>query len=929
MKERDLYFSPRGRDLDALTSRPGKTYASGMPTEPNPSEALPFNWDEITSPLGADQSVRPQTPQMQQMLQELLSQKRSELEAQYGREINPQEEAYLKNQLLSEIASSIEDDNSDLPGHQRPASSEATTQTMPERLRSRMLDDDDLTERQRKELNKSYRQPNTINELARAIADYEPEFHDKFPLFKEEGTYIDEDGKERRRTVINEANFLRWIRKRMKFFEGEDGPDTPVNYFAKVGIPFGNRHIHMAQILEDDEKFFTDEDGAVHAELAQQIRRELFVRFTVRGRDIQYRTGGKGMSDEGGIDGVLQAIFKDNNMTRNTWNGKSMWHWLLEMPMEAMAKLDPPLHEGEIIHKGAGPDHGGHIHRKYVRDYERQDTRMGRSIATAIAAYYHLADYNKLQEMIGPDSDFFTRKGFEKVRSELADNENRSNRFSGESLGRLEEKFISNATLDLIFGPDGKVKNREAFIKYINFFPNAQVDPRARDMVRGLIQQAIGHKYHMYLRGEDGKYLRKDGDLVMDTDTMVMAEDYAFLITRWTGIATRNDLGATAYDAQAKWLRFQNYRKKMSGSSKGGMFGNMYNVGLMKTLGVNYLDSIRNQDGKLLREIIEELALAPVMPLALDEKNGMDHPAEAEEKQADVETIESRKTLSELTFPDLIELNYYNNGIFRWVQEYKSFIGADELHLDKIVEQARFGGILYDPASFGQKIQDGFLKPLRYGYQGWPNLYSKEVRDIVEYDPEIHKGLPQVDVNGVPHVFINMSLANSMFGDEVMDREMFWERLPQYDEDGKEIKDKDGNPTGKRIPHIIDPRFIDTDKGRIQMFKNIALGRVAADIYSHVDHNSPYPKWDGQTIEAVIRALEAIPGDLLVDEHDLRNTVVPERFFTRADIKWLRSLASVGEVRRAARDGGIAVVKAGAHTLKGFGKALWKSITAS
>ncbi len=909
---------------DALTSQPHRSYASGtgeFMASSSPTPEIPaWEIDELTG--AAPSTPQPATENMRQMLDVIMSQERAAQEANLGRELTPQEQALLRNRILQSLVE---------PRLENPASSGAQS---PESLhrqfidpRRALADDDELTSKERKELNKSYRQPNTINELVRSIAEYEPEFQDKFPLFKKEGTYIDEDGKERERTVINEANFLRWIRKRMVFFEGEDGPDTPVNYFAKVGIPFGNRHIHMSQILEDDEKFFTDQDGAVHAELAQQIRRELFVRMIVRGRDITYRTGGKGMSDEGGIDGVMQSIFKDNNMTRNTWNGKSMWHWLLEMPMEAKAKLDPPLHEGETLQAHQGHEgEGHHEHRKYVRDYKKQDTRMGQSIATAIAAYYHLADYEKLQEMIGGNSDFFTRKGFERVRSHLAGKENESNRFSGESLGHLEEKYISNANLDTIFGPDGKVKNREAFIKYMNIFPQAQVDPRVRGMVRGLIQDAIGHKYHMYLRGKDGEYLRENGGFVMDTDTTEMAEDYAFLTTRWTGIATRNDLGGTAYDAQAKWLRFQNYRKKLAGPSKGGMFGNMYNVGLIKTLGVNYLDSIRNQDGKLVREIIEDLARITPPALEIDERNGMGTLTEAEERKVEEETAESRRILSELTFPDLSEVNLYNNGIFRWVQEYKSFIGADELHLDKIVEQARFGGILYDPASFGQKIQEGFLKPLRYGYQGWPNLYSKQVRDIVEYDPKIHQGLPQVDVNGTPHVFADMSLADSMFGHELIDREQFWMRLPQYDKDGKEIKDKDGNPTGKVLNHVVDPRLIDTDKGRIQMFKQIALGRVAADIYSHIDHNSPYPKWDGATIEAVIRALEIIPGDLLVDENDLKNTVIPGRFFTREDIKWLRSIANVGEVRRGFRDGGIAVAKTTASTGKNFFKALLKSL---
>lgn len=928
---------------ERLTSQPYRSYASDMASQPSTPENQPSNFDAMNDlPLSTLQVPPTMTEQMRQSIEEMMSGQRMNFQAQYGREPTPLEVDAMRNQLFQTISSDrIEPSVGETPSADRSQPPERTLEQTLDPRRA-LADEDDLTTRERKELNKSYRQPKTINELMRTIAEYEPEFNDQFPLYKVEGTYFDEDGKERERTVVNEANFLRWIRKRMVFFEGEDGPDTPVNYFAKVGIPFGNRHIHMSQILEDDEKFFTDQDGAVHAELAQQIRRELFVRMIVRGRDITYRTGGKGMSDEGGIDGVMQSLLKDNNMTRNTWNGKSMWHWLLEMPQEVQAKLHVESH-GHTDPQDDDPlnisGHGRTEHKKYIRDYEKQDTRMGRGIATAIAAYYHLADYEKLQEMIGEDSDFFTRRGFERVRARLAGKENEANVFAKEGdQKQLEEKYISNALLDTIFGADGKV-NREEFIKYMNIFPHAQVDPRVRGMVRGLIQDAIGHKYKMYLRDGTGRYKRKmekdehghehtvveNGQevLMLDSDTIEMADEYAFLTTRWTGIATRNDLGGTAYDAQAKWLRFKNYREKIAGPTKGGMFGNMYNAGLFKTLGVNYLDSIRNQDGKLVREIIEDLARVPLAEI--NEDRNMENLTEEEEEKLKEENARSRDLLGELTFPDLSEINLYNNGIYRWVQEYKSFIGGDELHLDKLVEQARFGGVLYDPAAFGQKLQEGFLKPLRYGYQGWPNLYNKKVRDIVEYDPSIHEGLPTVDVNGTPHVFVNMSLAESMFGNQLMDVKDFWMRIPEKDKDGNAKRDKYGED-GKVLEHVIDPNRINSDAGKVKMFKQMALGRIAADIYSHVDWNSPYPKWDGATIEAIINALEVIPGGLLVDENDLQNTVIPKYFFTRDEIKWLRSLANVGVVRRGARDGGIALAKATGGSAKKFFQAFLKSL---
>lgn len=111
------------------------------------------------------------------------------------------------------------------------------------------------------------------------------------------------------------------------------------------------------------------------------------------------------------------------------------------------------------------------------------------------------------------------------------------------------------------------------------------------------------------------------------------------------------------------------------------------------------------------------------------------------------------------------------------------------------------------------------------------------------------------------------------------------------------------------------------------MFKQMALGRIAADIYSHRDFfNSPYPQWDAGTVEALIKALERVPGGLLVDENDLSNTMVPQYFFTKDDIKYLRSLAHVTYGQMARTEGTLGVAKATGKTAWAFAKAMWKGI---
>lgn len=879
-----------------LTGEPNSTYAKSRISHtymPNPDT----NFDPIDTPLGGGS---------QRSLEEELQSSVEQLEEANGYAMSDAEKEAYRDFL---VASRANPDAS--RGRPQQHQEQETPTNLPPGMAEMMglapSKNKNRTEKETqraRDAEKAYRNPEDLDEIVQAIADYDTEFHKDFPLFTEvqvkdsEGNPIkDSEGNTKKEKIIHDSNFLRYVRKRMRYFEGEEGPDTKINYFTQVSIEFGPRTITMNNLIGQEAKYFKDAKGVIHEELAQQIRRELFVRHTVRGRDIDYRTGGKGMGDDAGIAGIMGSLFKDNNMTRNTWYGKSMWHWLLEMPHEMALKTNT--------------EHG---EPKLVRDDRNQDTRLGRGIATSLMAYYHIADFNKLKEMFkGGGESFFTRGAFEEARKELVSREKNANPFaSAAELSALEEKYIKNKQLDSIFTGNGI--NEEEFVDYMNIFPHAQIDPRRRDLVRQMIRIGIRDKYKLYIKDIDGNVVMdENGRPKGDNESMSMAEEYAFLSTRWTGAAARNDLTATAHDAQSKILNFKKYRMKQASMDRGGAFGNMYNVGLFNALGVNYLDSIRTQDGRLLREMLEDLARVEVA----DD----DNPEKVEKEKE-----ESRRLLSDLNFPDASESNFSTNGVNRWFGEFESFIGGKELHLQKVVEWASLRGVVYDPAQFGELIQEGFLKPLRYGYSTWQTLYNKDVRDLVKYDPTIHAGMPTVKVGKEErYVYQDTSIAESMFGNQVLDVESFWDGVPKRDKDGNVEKDKNDKPKiATHFDHIIEADRI--NENRPQLFKQMALARIAADIYSHRDRKSPYQLWDAATVEALIRALERVPGGLLVDENNLQHTSIPQYFFTDGDIKYLRSLAHVTYANLITKDGGKAVLKEGGKLFGRVFKAVIKGL---
>lgn len=717
------------------------------------------------------------------------------------------------------------------------------------------------------EYRRSLRPPRSLNEIMDSVARNDPDFNRDFPLLKENGE-------------VNDANFLRWIRKRIMILEDEEGSDTQINYFSQVTVPFGNSEISVYSMVLRQDRFFRDKGeegklGKVHTGLAEQIRKELFSRKIARDRDVIYRTGGKGMGDDSNLPGQMAAIFKDNNFTKNLWGGKSLWYWTTEMPLDF---------------------------EEEKAEENKQDSKLGRSIATSLMVYYHLSDYEKLKEMLGKESSLFKREYFLEARERLAKEDEKTN--PHKNLEELEKDFISNTRLDEIFAEGDHNPDSTELIKFLtHIFTNAQPDPRHERMVREMVRIAIREKYNLKTAtGEE------------DTGMTQYAERHAWSMVRWTGAAARNDLGAAAFDAQSKILNSQQYRNKQADPNRGGAFGNMYNIGLYKAFGLDYLDAMytaeKGPDGRplLLREVLENIARVGIN----DEKMAVDESADFE--------LEARQAASYLSFPNASELNYTNNGTNRWFGAYELFLSGKELELDKIMKYAFLQGYVYNPGDLAQALQENFIKMFRYGYSTWDIYYDKDIRGLVKYDPNIHgEDAPTVTVNREKYVFQDMPIAKSMFGEQLMDVEAFWKEVPKLDDNGNPIKDEKGNYVHEEIKHLIDARRI--EKNGYQMYKQMLLGYMGAQIYSHRFLGSPYEHWNLHHLENFLEAVEAVPGGILYDQTDLKNTIITKKFFSHHDIEYLRSMAGVTDAQLLKTEGSMALLRG---AFKGGGK-IWSA----
>ena len=162
-----------------------------------------------------------------------------------------------------------------------------------------------------------------------------------------------------------------------------------------------------------------------------------------------------------------------------------------------------------------------------------------------------------------------------------------------------------------------------------------------------------------------------------------------------------------------------------------------------------------------------------------------------------------------------------------------------------------------------------------------------------------------------------MHMAEAMFGREML-------HLPQF------LKNPDHPPKidSKDWADHIDWAKVNSRDGKVYIWRQMALTRLAAELYSHRDRHSTDPKYNMLYYQTVIDALEQIPADIAGDEFSLQSAKAIGRFFTKEDIKWLREKASTEAWRlyrnQASWDISGGFLRGVGEALKDTGKAIAK-----
>ena len=242
--------------------------------------------------------------------------------------------------------------------------------------------------------------------------------------------------------------------------------------------------------------------------------------------------------------------------------------------------------------------------------------------------------------------------------------------------------------------------------------------------------------------------------------------------------------------------------------------------------------------------------------------------------QADIDQLNKlyQDCADQMTFRAEIMRDYASNHLERGFKLYKLVMDAKKPNVfEKATAFDTFRGVTFDRSAFQSEVQEGFLKPLRYLLQTYNELnYNMIVRGQVR-KPGTATSKPEIE-------YRDMTLGEKLFGYELLNRKEFW-------------KIKDGKVQRENGRNVIDYAKVNSEKGKIFLWKQWALMKIAADLYAHRAKNSTDPSFNLTYYENAIEAIGSIPGEIWGDEMKMQGLKIGESFFNKKDIAWLREIS--------------------------------------
>jgi len=672
---------------------------------------------------------------------------------------------------------------------------------------------------------------------------------------------------------LDQGNFLKWVRSRAIELHN-DNPTDPMSPLTAVAIETSFKNVPLIQMKYQKQKYFADRySGQLYQELMNQVINEAWLFGVSRNADLAYRSV---MHQDEELPKVIAQIHAKNEFTRS-----SNLQDYMSMPSEIKRR---EVKEGNEV---------------YLLD-EEKDSLVGDAFRFSNSIYRNISNIDWLKHHLWEGAPILSREGF-KNAIRIKENLPKGAPVSDDHPLML---ILNKETKEKrsIFDKNGNAIEKN-LLEYLNIWDAQTFDESKFDLVRELVRLTIAQKFGLDT-GLDS-YTMEDLELINSkhADRVDLPEDdrklraakrkkeidehlferqhkrinaqwaelNSHIMMRWSGMAALNDITKKGFDAFAK-LAQEQYLIRQSGTGTSGPVGNPEVIGIFKNLGLDMFLAIKTESGKTPYQIFEEVE--KVDNQIIMNQNNASFDASQKEEQDKLLREQRDTMMKELRFGQNTQLDYASNHISRAFQIYHSMTSSETLGLDRIVTKTGLEGVKYNRAEFEAQIKDKFIKQMRYAYKSNSALdYGVMMRAL---------DVPET-LKTKNWTYKEVTVAEYMFSEEVIGDI----RADAYE--GKYTGKRQNPETGKWEDRKLSfEEYLSTAGARDKIVKNLARARIAGELRDRRYRFGTQERWNITMVERFVEALETLEAYEMDPENPGHEKPTGEKFFSHADIEWIR-----------------------------------------
>ncbi|HUD44496.1 MAG TPA: hypothetical protein VMR41_03070 [Patescibacteria group bacterium] len=660
--------------------------------------------------------------------------------------------------------------------------------------------------------------------------------------------------------TINAANVIRFVRQKLTYLSNLDPQNPGLDLTQALSFPVRGRSINLASYLN---QYRFEDQFKGHQKLIDEVLSIVYTSNYIRRAGLTERLelGTKNFTE------LEQKTKGLNELTRPWIDWNSQIDYYLTMS-----------HEFKIDKRNIGTEENP----KWIEN-RTGDNRVGRAFLSMVDAFAALADREMIAKRFGADCDLLNIDKFENAIYQNALDKALTS-FPDQDYAKQRAREVTDQVIAEAGSGWTKAKtDPEAYMTLLNIYTTPNPNSQLALAVRRLIRDTVGKKHHLFEKDSNGKVKTSaNGEKQLDTVNLNFAMLYAENFAYTANIITMLDVTGR---------NFSNVEQFLSEIARlRGIQGRAANPGQLATVttfaktDVPLLQAIRNNNGDTLAEVFDRAREISDKMAATEEAAGDNELTPEQQKEIETQQKEYIVNSRKNAFGEQALKKNIDDGV-RNAQELNTMLGeGKEFNFEEFTK--------YDEATREYKIDlgklyeaaDGVIKRIR-------NLLTTRKVKLTQTDRKLEKmtvwvtGKDGVKKPELRDVWVTQPLGLSMFGPEVYDVPIFWQK-----EDGKAVMNLMGG-------HEIDVYKMNGEKGvdDLEIVKMAALNIFAGQAIAHKMAHSEQPSFGSNYYRALIEGLRRIPAWAYIDKTEKNNNRPIGHFFSGWQMDWFKEKVGITE----------------------------------